>query len=73
MNAQAEWSLPLKELPVSYLPATTFGLIVLDSSSVLKVTVPGKGLIKAIFICQGSKKIFYKKVKKKKDEIQAHY
>jgi hypothetical protein len=61
-NDQAEWSLPLKELPISYLPAPTFGLVVLDSSSVLKVTVLGKGLVKAIFVCQGNKKIFYKKL-----------
>lgn len=61
-SAKAEWSLPLKELPVSYLPSPTIGLIVLDSSSILKVTLPGKGIIKAIFVCQGSLKTFYKKI-----------
>lgn len=60
-SAKAEWSVPLKELPISFLPAQTFGLFVLDNSNLLKVTLPGKGFIKTIYVCKNNKKIFYKK------------
>jgi len=57
-----DWSQPFKELPLSYLPAPNLGLILLDATGVLKVTLPGKGLIKTIYVCRNNQKIFYKKL-----------
>ena len=73
----SDWSSPIKDIPIEVLPAASFGPILLGSSRMLKVTLPGKAQIKSIYVISGNKKIFYKKLEQKvqneKEEVSIEF
>lgn len=72
-----EWSNPVRDLPIEVLPAPSFGPILLPVSRILKIILPGKGVVRSMYVATGTKKIFYKKLEtqglNEKEEIQVEF
>lgn len=72
-----EWSNPVKDIPIEVLPAPSFGPLLLGASRILKVTLPGKGAVSALYVTSTNKKIFYKKIdtviSNEKEEISIEF